>query len=125
MDFIESGKIIEKILLCLVGVTIAFDIYLYLNNSRGNTVSNILKSWVYDKFFFITYLWGVLAGHFFLGSDRSVFNNSKWDLIIILEIALILLIFGAYFKIKVKTQGQIILLIIGLTVGHFFWSLNS
>jgi ACR3 family arsenite efflux pump ArsB len=124
MEPIESGKFIEKTLLCLLAIIILFDIYLYLNETKGDTISNILKIWVYDKFFFITYIWGVLAGHFFLGSNRSIFNNSNWDLIIVLEIALILLVFGMFFKVKVKSLGQIILLIIGVSVGHFFWSLN-
>ena len=120
----ENGALVEEILLLIIGVVIFFDIYLYLNKTKGDTISNILKTWVYGKFFFITYFWGVLAGHFFLGSYKSFFGNSSWNLLIILEIALILLTFGMFFKVKIRPAGQIVLLLIGLSVGHFFWSLN-
>ena len=125
MKYLENGVLIEEILLWLIGILIFFDIYLYLNKTKGDTISHILKTWVYGKFFFITYLWGVLAGHFFLGSKESFFGNSTWNFLIILEIAVILLAYGVFFNIKLKPQGQIILLLIGLSVGHFFWSLNE
>ena len=124
MNYLENIVLVEEILLWLIGVLIFFDIYLYLNRKKGDTISHILKTWVYGKFFFITYFWGVLAGHFFLGSSESFFGDSTWNFLIILEIALILLAYGVIFKIKLKPDGQIILLLIGLSVGHFFWSLN-
>ena len=124
MNYLENGVLVEEILLWVIAVLIFFDIYLYLNKTKGDTISHILKTWVYGKFFFITYFWGVLAGHFFLGSDEDFFGDSTWNFLIILEIALILLAYGVFFKIKLKPDGQIILLLIGLSVGHFFWSLN-
>ena len=124
MNYLENIVLVEEILLWLIGVLIFFDIYLYLNRKKGDTISHILKTWVNGKFFFITYFWGVLAGHFFLGSKVSIFGDSTWNFLIILEIALILLAYGVFFKIKLKPDGQIILLLIGLSVGHFFWSLN-
>lgn len=120
----KNRVIIEGILLVIIAVIILFDIYLYLNKTKGDTISNILKNWVYGKFFFITYFWGVLAGHFFLGSYKSFFGNTSWNLLIILEISLILLTFGVFFKVKIRPAGQIVLLLVGLSVGHFFWSLN-
>ena len=120
----KNRVIIEGILLVIIAIIILFDIYLYLNKTKGDTISNILKNWVYGKFFFITYFWGVLAGHFFLGSYKSFFGNTGWNLLIILEISLILLTFGVFFKVKIRPTGQILLLLIGLSVGHFFWSLN-
>ena len=124
MNYLENGVLVEEILLWVIAVLIFFDIYLYLNKTKGDTISHILKTWVYGKFFFITYFWGVLAGHFFLGSNEDFFGDSTWNFLIILEIAVILLAYGVFFKIKLKPDGQIILLLIGLSVGHFFWSLN-
>jgi hypothetical protein len=124
MNDLGNGALVEEILLGLIGVIIFFDIYLYLNKTKGDTISHILKTWVYGKFFFITYFWGVLAGHFFLGSYKSFFGNATWNLLIILEIAVIFFAFGVFFKIKINPNGQIILLLIGLSIGHFFWSLN-
>lgn len=124
MDFTMTTNFIEELFLWVIGILILFDIYLYLNKTKGDTISTILKNWVYGKFFFITYIWGVLAGHFFLGSNNSFFNNSSWNLFIILEITIILFTYGMFLKIKMNPGGQIILLLIGLSVGHFFWSLN-
>ena len=124
MDYLRNVVIVEETLLLAIGVLIFIDIYLYLNKTKGETISYILKTWVYGKFFFITYFWGVLAGHYFLGTYKSFFVNNTWNLLIILEIALILFCYGMFFKIKLKSEGQIVLLLIGLSVGHFFWSLN-
>lgn len=124
MEYLRNIVIVEETLLLAIGVLIFFDIYLYLNKTKGETISYKLKAWVYGKFFFITYFWGVLAGHYFLGTYKSFFVNNTWNLLIILEIALILFCYGMFFEIKLKSEGQIVLLLIGLSVGHFFWSLN-
>ena len=124
MDMMETGKMIEKVLLVISGILIVFDIYLYLNKSEGDTISNILKGWVYDKFFFITYLWGVLAGHFFLGTHKPPFDSNSWSLVIVLSVALVLLLIGLLTKKKVKPIGQVFLLCLGTAIGHFFWSLQ-
>lgn len=124
MDLMETSKIVEKTLLWIVFLLIVFDIYLYTNKAKGDTISYILKCWVYDKFFFITFLWGVLAGHFFLGTSNALFDEPIWGLLIVLEITLILFVFGMFCKIKVKPAIQVLLLIFGVLMGHFFWSLN-
>lgn len=124
MNLLETSVIIEKVLLWTICLLIVFDIYLYLNKAKGDTISYILKSWVYDKYFFITFLWGVLAGHFFLGTSDSLFEEPIWGLLIVLEITLILFIFGMFCKIKIKPLVQALLLIFGVLIGHFFWSLN-
>lgn len=124
MEYLRKAEVVEEILLLAIGVLIFFDIYLYLNKTKGKTISYVLRTWVYGKFFFITYFWGVLAGHYFLGTKLSFFSNNTWNLSIILEIAIILFCYGMFFKIKFKSEGQIVLLLIGLSVGHFFWSLN-
>ena len=100
MNYLESGAVIETVLLGVIGLLIFFDIYLYLNKMKGDTISYILKTWVYGKFFFITYFWGVLAGHFFLGSNKSYFGNATWNQLIILEIILLRCIDLSHFILK-------------------------
>ncbi|WP_109302070.1 hypothetical protein [Aquimarina sp. AU474] len=124
MDVMQTVEVIEKILLAIIGIIVIFDIYLYVNDTDGDTISNILKNWVNDRFFFITYLWGVLAGHFFLGAKNSIVTNTAWSLVIVLFIAVLLFISGMYFKQRIRPKGQIVLLVLGITIGHFFWSLN-
>jgi len=123
MDFHQTTELVGKILVIVTSILVVFDIYLYLNKTEGDTISNILKNWVYDKFFFISYLWGVLAGHFFLGTKTLIFPNT-YSLLIVINIALILLLIGMVLKKKVKPLGQMALLIFGTGIGHFFWSLQ-
>ncbi len=124
MDMMQTIEVVEKVLLVIVIILVIFDIYLYVNDTDGDTISNILKNWVNDRFFFITYLWGVLAGHFFLGDKDPIITNTAWSLTIVLFIALLLFISGMFFKKRIPPKGQIILLVFGVIIGHFFWSLN-
>ena len=124
MDYLQAARTVEIVLIWIVVLLIIFDIYLYLNKTDGDTISNILKNWVNDKFFFISYLWGVLAGHFFLGTTNPPFDNTIWSLAIVLSFALILVVAGVILKKRIKPRGQVVLLFYGLLIGHFFWSLN-
>jgi hypothetical protein len=124
MSLTETAEIVGKILVIVTSILVIFDIYLFLNKTKGDTISNILRDWVYDRFFFITYLWGVLAGHFFLGSKNPPFDSNTYSLIIVIGIALILLIAGMAFRKRVRPIGQAVLLIFGAVIGHFFWSLQ-
>ncbi len=124
MNYLDTAHIVEKGLIGILGIIIIFDMYLYLNKTEGDTISNILKGWVYRSYFFITYLWGVLAGHFFLGTQNPPFDNSLIGLSLILAIALLFFTFGKVLGKRIKARGQIVLLLFGMFMGHFFWSLN-
>lgn len=126
IDTIQTAETVEKVLIWIVSLLVVFDIYLYLNNTKGDTISNILLGWVKGKYFFISYVWGVLAGHFFLGTKSPPFGmeSNLLSLIIVISIAIILLVMGMR-KVKLKPVHQISLLVFGTLIGHFFWSLNS
>ena len=118
-------KIVEHIVLGIIGFLILFNIYLNFNKIENDTVNVILKNWAYKEYFFITFVWGVLGGHFFLGSQRPVFG-SNWYMPVVLVVLLVLILIyvGKKVKIKpkVKRRYQFILLVAGLLYGHFFWS---
>lgn len=118
-------KTVEHIVIGLVGFLVLFNIYLNFNTIKNDTINVILKNWAYTKYFFITFLWGVLGGHFFLGSAKPVFGSNWW-----IPVVLVVFIVGLLFIIGkrldksfvLKTQYQILLLISGVFYGHFFWS---
>lgn len=118
-------KTVEHIVLAIIGFLILFNIYLNFNRVENDTVNVILKNWAYKKYFFITFVWGVLGGHFFLGSSNPVFGSNWWIPVIVIIILIIgLIIIGKKTSIqpKVKRRYQFLLLLLGLMYGHFFWS---
>lgn len=118
-------KTVEHIILGIVGFLIIFNIYLNFNKIENDTVNVILKNWAYKKYFFITFLWGVLGGHFFLGTEKPVFGSNWWlPLLTVIVVIIGLVIMGRRLIItpKVKRRYQFVLLIAGVMYGHFIWS---
>lgn len=60
-----SIKTVEHIVIGIIGCLIMLNIVLNFNRTKNDTVNVILKNWAYNKYFFITFFWGVLGGHFF------------------------------------------------------------
>lgn len=118
-------KTVELIVIGIVGFLILFNIYLNFNKIENDTVNVILKNWAYQQYFFITFVWGVLGGHFFLGTNTPIFGSNWWlPVVVVIAIILILVYLGKriQFDPKVKRRYQFLLLITGLLYGHFFWS---
>lgn len=118
-------KTVEHIILVIIGSLIIFNLYLNFNKIENDTINVILKDWAYKEYFFITFVWGVLGGHFFLGSQKPVFGSNWWlPVVLVITLILILIVIGKKITIKpkVKRRYQFILLIAGLLYGHFFWS---
>lgn len=118
-------KTVEYIVLSVIGFLILFNVSLTFNKIENDTVNVILKNWAYKKYFFITFIWGVLGGHFFLGSSKPVFGSNWWlpvVLVIILVIFLVIVGKRLDITIVVRRRYQLVLLIAGLLYGHFFWS---
>jgi len=116
---------VEHIILALMGFLILFNFYLNFNNIKDDTINVILKNWAYNKYFFITFLWGVLGGHFFLGTETPVFGSNWWlPAVLVISIVIILLVIGKRLdkELVIKRQYQFLLLLSGLLYGHFFWS---
>ena len=118
-------EIVEHIVIAVIIFLILFNIYLNYNKIENDTINEILKNWAYGKYFFITFIWGVFGGHFFLGSPRPVFGSNWWMPVVLVIILVILLIFiGNKLERSdvLKRRYQLLLLISGVLYGHFFWS---
>lgn len=116
---------VEYIIAAVIGVLILLNIILSFNKVENDTVNVILKNWAYSKYFFITFVWGLLGGHFFLGSKKPLFGSSWWLPVVFVIVILTTLFFIGKRKgpsFILKTRYQVILLISGLLFGHFIWS---
>ncbi len=120
----DAVRIVEYVLIFLIILIIIFDVILYKNDTKGDTISNIIRDWINGKYFFITFAWGVLAGHLFLGAKSDIINNEPIRLGILIGIIIILAIVGIIINKRLKLFVQIILLVTGILAGHFLWSLN-
>ena len=118
-------RTVEYIVIGIIGFLILFNIYLNFNKIENDTVNVIIKNWAYKQYFFITFVWGVLGGHFFLGTPKPVFGSNWWlPVVLVIGIIVLLIIIGKKVTIepKVKRRYQFLLLVAGLLYGHFFWS---
>lgn len=120
-----SIKIVAYIVAICIGIILILNFILNLNRAKNDTVNNILNSWSNGQFFFISFFWGVLGGHFFLGSEKALFGTNWW-----LPVVILVIITGILFFIgkkqpksfKIPAKFQVILLVAGLLYGHFIWS---
>lgn len=118
-------SIVEHIVIGVMGFLILLNIVLHFNKTKNDTVNVILKNWAYSKYFFITFFWGVLGGHFFLGSQRPLFGSNWWlPVLLVIGIMLGLLILGKRIgrEAVLKRRYQLLLLLSGILYGHFVWS---
>jgi len=121
MSEIFTPALVWIIVQVCIGAIVTLNLILILNAVKNDTVNNRLSLWANGKYFFITFLWGVLGGHFFLGSTKPLFCCNWWlPVVLIVVLAGILLLLRN--RIKVKPYHQVILIFAGLVYGHFVWS---
>ena len=113
----------------IVAGTIAFlvlcNIVLSLNEIENDTINYIIKKWAYGRYFFTTFAWGILGGHFFLGTKIPLFGDNWWlpvVLVVVILAALLIIGFKQKEDFKMSARLQFLLLLMGVLYGHFFWS---
>ncbi|WGK64285.1 hypothetical protein [Croceiramulus getboli] len=123
-DF-DTIEFVQLFLLLTAGILMLLNIWLYFNGEEDDTISHVLKSWAFDRYFFITFAWGVLGGHFFLGVKESILGTSLWlpPLLVVVIMALLYYL-GVRYRDRwtIQPKHQFALLISGFLFGHFFWS---
>jgi hypothetical protein len=118
--------IAESILLLVPLGMLILEAFLSFNNIKGDTISAILNKWAYGKSFFITLAWGIITGHFFLGSKAPIIKDNTMSVVIVALLAVTAALIGCSMKWK-KTSRlfQLVMLITGMIIGHFAWSMND
>ncbi len=124
LDFF-TPQLVFYITICCLVVIVVLNVILNYNQTKNDTVNNILVKWSNGRFFFITFLFGVLGGHFFLGSEKPLFGSNWWlPVVAIIIISAVLFFIGKRKPetFRIKREYQILLLVTGLMYGHFVWS---
>jgi len=121
--------------LSLIGLLFLVEIILKLNEVPYDNVNLIIRRWAFHRFYFITFLAGIISGHLFLGTTTEWVDCNKlglkslcymFDVLVITALTTIVLIVGLFTQKKTtKKITQYILYALGVIVGHFLWSLNS
>ncbi len=130
--------IITVSLVLISGIIIGMDIVLYSNDTKNDTVSNIMRDSTNNGHFYWIFLFGVLAGHFFLGQTQnlgfleSLPENATGFQYVLIFGGMTLLSLISYgtgkFLIKKIKDNKIILLckgavlVVGILFGHYVWS---
>lgn len=118
--------IVEVILIVITLSILILEVFLSLNNIEGDTISGIISEWAYGRNFFITFAWGIVTGHLFLGSKSPLIDDNFMSVLVVVILACITVIVGCKRKsAKVTWVIQAILLISGAIIGHFTWSMND
>jgi|GEM_PF-1336973 len=122
--FQDLDALVPSILLALLIFLMGLEFFLNTNDVAGDTVKARLREWAYGKYFFVTFLWGVLTGHFFFGSENPIIKKTEWSVLAIVLMSVLLMIWGRYLKNPLKAKHQLGLLLFGVLFGHFFFSMN-
>jgi hypothetical protein len=120
--FAENRWVIftQKFILVIVGVIVAVDLFLALNDVKGDTISEVIKGWAYRRFFVLSWAWGVLAGHLFLTRNAAVIAT-PWNIWLLLGLSVLLVAVGIGYKGMVGVPIQAALLVLGVAAGYLLW----
>lgn len=123
------GVIIVSVLL-LFGL----EILAKLNDIPNDNVNIIIRNAAFSKLYFITFAFGVISGHLFLGVtfrwfDCDAYNIDMdcaiFDVIVVALLNVIVLLTGLIFKFKTAHPlFHFALFTFGLFIGHYIWSMN-
>ncbi len=124
------GVIVASVLL-LFGL----EILAKLNDIPNDNVNIIIRNAAFSKLYFITFAFGVVSGHLFLGvtfrwidcrAIKIPINDCAiFDVIVIVLLNLFLLLTGFIFKFNTsRPLFHFSLFALGLFTGHFIWSMN-
>lgn len=124
-SILDPGHLIVSLFtiaaLTLIGL---WDIYSNFNDEQEDNLNIILYRWS-EKYYFLTFIWGVVGGHLFFGSSKMLI--SSYVSIIVVSVVSVLILLSDY-RIKrseIKSYKKIISLLIGFLFGHYIWTMNG
>ena len=130
--YLNDQKFIKKVqytLIILFILLIALDIYLALDKTKNNTISNIIQNYADSGLFVLTYFWGALAANIFFTRKSPHLINPLAGTVIVISIAILMILFNIEPKvssmwadIKYNLSVYSISMTLGFFVGLIFWT---
>lgn len=124
-DFIKK---VQFILIALFVLLIGLDIYLALDKTDNNTISNIIQNKTDNGLFVLTYFWGALASNFFFTRKSPQLINSTWGSILVISLAILMILFNIeprvsslMVNINYNISIYSISMLLGVLVGLVLW----
>ena len=123
--FLNSNIALYIQILIVISCAVFFlwDIHLYLSDQKV-TIIKIVKDDVEGKLFVITWMWGILSSHLFVGR-RIVKSTRKIPefqaIVILILLSIIIYLLGGFIPNGVPQHMQLIFLLFGGMVGYFLW----
>ena len=129
--YLNDQKFIKRVqftLIALFIILIALDIYLALDKTKNNTISNIIQNYADSGLFVLTYFWGALAANIFFTRKSSQLINPLAGTMIVIAIAILMILFNIepkvstmWTNIKYNLSVYSISMTLGFLVGLVFW----
>ena len=123
--FINSNVSIcaQIVIISSCAIFFLWDIHLYLSDKKI-TIIKIVRDGVEGKLFVITWIWGILSSHLFVG--RRIVKSSRkipefQAIVILILLSVIIYLLGDFIPNGVPQHMQLIFLIFGGVVGYFLW----
>ena len=110
--------VISAVIVLLVDVWFAL-----IDKVEGNSISQVVNHWAQGRLFVVAWIWGVLAGHFFLAREIPAII-APYNMILLLLVTAGFIYFGWQGNIRYSMPWQIFLLVIGTAAGHFLWPIK-
>ena len=129
--YLNDQKFIKRVqftLIVLFILLIALDIYLALDKTKNNTISEIIQNYADSGLFVLTYFWGALAANIFFTRKSPHLINPLAGTIIVIAIAILMILFNIepkvstmWTNIKYNLSVYSISMTLGFLVGLVFW----
>ena len=129
--YVNDRKFIKKVqftLIVLFILLIALDIYLALDKTKNNTISNVIQKYTDSGLFVLTYFWGALAANIFFTRKSPQLISPLYGTIIVIAIAILMIFFNIepkvntiWVNIKYNLSVYSISMTLGFLVGLIFW----
>lgn len=117
----RAAKYTQWVLIFVISFLIIWDIGLYMDDQK-DTISRVIRDNANSDLFVITWIWGVLSAHLFVGRKETAKKISELvAIIILLLISFIIFLFGKYITVEIPQYFQLILLVFGVITGYFLW----
>jgi len=125
-------KKVQYILIALFIILIALDIYLALDKTDNNTISNVILNKTDNGLFVLTYFWGVIAANLFITKKSPKVISPLAGTAIVIALAVLIVLFNiepkmqtALSNIKYNISVYSFSMLLGFLVGFVFWRQRS